>query len=378
MANLLDYVKWRGDITLKQVPFSELDGLVLSQIVFHDLDTVTEGESLTLREIEKRFFQKNQKETYRLGLFFPLTMSELLSEAASSVRFGDIRLVDVKRVNEEEKKIQFAAMTFLLPDRTVYVVYRGTDDSIHGWYESLGFGVFDGQACHAIAKDYLTDMMRRYRFRKFRVGGHSKGGHLAVYAAVTQEKRYLKRIAAVHRFDGPGFRANLDETDGYRYLRERIFSVTPDMSVVGSMLDYGEEMLVVDSEGKGIFQHDVFNWQILGNSFCYIEKRSEESYRVERSLKGWLDKVSDADKLKFLDAIYRLLTSSGAKTLSDISEDKMSSALSFGKTLLTFDKETRDVVSRAVVLLLKERKATLKQQKDLTKAGKKDKKESDD
>ncbi len=381
MANLLDYMKWRGDLTLKQVPFGVLDGLVMSQIVFHDLDLVENYTTLSLCGLEKRFFEIKDRATYRLGLYFPETMTDILTFAAASTRFGDICLLDMTHLRDEEKKIQFDAATMLLPDKSIYVAYRGTDDTLFGWYESLAFGVFDEQDCHKLAVAYLADKMKRYPMKKFRVGGHSKGGHLALCAAIRQEKRYRKRLLAVHCFDGPGFRISPVETEGYHELNDRIVSVTPCMSVVGSMLNYRDRYHVVDSEGEGVFQHDVFNWQILGNDFCYLERRSEESYRLEKSLKGWLDKIDDDHKLKFLDALYRLLTASGAKTLSEISEDKLNSAIAFGKTLLSFDKETREVVSRAVMLLLKERKATLKAQKEeaqnAKKAAKKAKKDSE-
>ena len=103
----------------------------------------------------------------------------------------------------------------------------------------------------------------------------------------------------------------------------------------------------------------------------------DESLRLERSLKGWLDKVEDHDRLKFLDALYRVLTSSGAKTVSEISEDKLGSAYQFSKTMLSFDKETREVVSRAVLLLLRERKRTVREKKEADKMTKKNKKSSD-
>ena len=378
MGNILDYLRWRGDLSFDVSPFNEIDSLVFTQLSFMDLHVVVkDGEFLTLCEIEKRFFKKYDKATFRLGIYFPAGMGELLSLAASSTRFCDVKLVDHEAVIDPENKIQFTAMTFLLPDKTLYIAYRGTDDTLFGWYESLSFGIYDETESHRMALRYFESTMQKRRFARVRVGGHSKGGHLAVYAVLKGNERYRRRILAVYNVDGPGFRGDLYQSEAYEALASRFYSVTPEMSIIGSLLNGGGKTDVVKSDGKIIFQHDVFNWHIEGRSFVRLEKRCEDSIKIEKSIKGWLLKVNDKDRLKFLDALHRLLTSSGAKTISEISEDKLNSAYQFGKTLLSFDKETREVVSRAVMMLLRESMAVQKQQKETAKQLKKGKKTSD-
>jgi hypothetical protein len=146
------------------------------------------------------------------------------------------------------------------------------------------------------------------------------------------------------------------------------------MSIIGSLLNGCGNIDVVRSDGKVIFQHDVFNWHIEGATFVRLDRRSTDSVKIEKSLKAWLLKVDDSHREKFLDALYRLLTASGATTISEISEDKLNSAYQFGKTLLSFDKETRDVVSRAVMILVRESMGVQKAQKELLKQQKKNKK----
>ena len=378
MGNILDYIRWRGDLSFDASPFNELDGLVLSQLAFNDLHAVKgEKETPTLSELDAHFFELHDRASYRLGIYFPKGMAELVGLAAQSVRFSSMRLLSAEEVRDPERKIQFTAMTFLLPDKTLFVVFRGTDDTLYGWYESLSLGVHDTLPIHTLACDYLAKTMVKYRYKRVRVGGHSKGGHLAMTAALSLDARYRRRILAVYNFDGPGFRRDLRESESYLALADRIYSITPYMSIVGALLCGFDRVDVVESDGKGVFQHDVFNWRVEGRSFFRLDKRSDESLRLERSLKGWLDKVEDHDRLKFLDALYRVLTSSGAKTVSEISEDKLGSAYQFSKTMLSFDKETREVVSRAVLLLLRERKRTVREKKEADKMTKKNKKSSD-
>ena len=375
MGNLLSYLRWRGDLSFDAAPFNEIDSLVFTQLCFMDLHTVIkEGETPTLREVEERFFKTRDRASFRLGVYFPTGMGELLTRAASSVRFSFVRLVDAKAVIDPQKKIQFTAMTFLLPDKTLYIAYRGTDDTLFGWYESLSFGVYDETESHRLALDYFERTMQKRRFSRVRVGGHSKGGHLASYAVLKGDPRYHRRILAVYNVDGPGFRGDLYKSDAYRALQSRFYTVTPEMSIIGSLLNGCGNIDVVRSDGKVIFQHDVFNWHIEGASFVRLDRRSTDSVKIEKSLKAWLLKVDDSHREKFLDALYRLLTASGATTISEISEDKLNSAYQFGKTLLSFDKETRDVVSRAVMILVRESMGVQKAQKELLKQQKKNKK----
>lgn len=378
MSNLLDYIRWRGDLSFKAAPFCEVDGLIFTQLSFLDLDAVFSlDEENSLSALEKKFFTHFDRATYRLGIYFPVAMPELLTLCAQSERFRDTRLLDLEIVRDPEKKIQFAAMTFLLPDKTLFVAYRGTDDTLYGWYESLSLGVYPELPIHALAKAYLARVTAKYPFRRLRIGGHSKGGHLALYAALSLDKHYHRRILTVYNIDGPGFYEDICKGEAYDALAPLIFSVTPYISIVGALLNRHGTVDIVASDGEGVFQHDVFNWHVEGTALVRIPDRSAESYQFEQSMKAWLEKMSDDDKVKTLDTLYKLLTSAGATTISEISEDKLNSALQFGKTLLTLDKETRTAVSRAVMLLLKERKNAIRQQKEAQKQQKKAKKDSD-
>ena len=54
MANLLDYLDWRGDLTLDKSPFNEVDNLILAELSFVDFKDIvpapSEGESVALRD----------------------------------------------------------------------------------------------------------------------------------------------------------------------------------------------------------------------------------------------------------------------------------------------------------------------------------------
>ena len=43
MANLLDYLDWRGDLPLSRDPFNEVDNLILAELSFVDFGGIVPG-----------------------------------------------------------------------------------------------------------------------------------------------------------------------------------------------------------------------------------------------------------------------------------------------------------------------------------------------
>ena len=58
MANLMDYLDWRGDLTLEISPFNEVDALILAELSFVDFDGIVPppelGRGLPLNEAAGR------------------------------------------------------------------------------------------------------------------------------------------------------------------------------------------------------------------------------------------------------------------------------------------------------------------------------------
>lgn len=72
-----------------------------------------------------------------------------------------------------DQQTQFAALTFRLPDGTLYLAFRGTDDTLVGWKECFAMSYAFPVPAQALAQDYLVQAAQRPR--RLRVGGHSKG-----------------------------------------------------------------------------------------------------------------------------------------------------------------------------------------------------------
>ena len=146
MANLFDYLIWRGDLTLSQSPFNDVDSLILSTFSYVFFDGIVPEstiETISLAEACATFFSR-PKEIRKVR---DAEEDERLLEALSgSRRFSQIQLCGYVNKLDIAAEKQFSAMTMLLEDGTVFVAYRGTDHSLVGWKEDFNMSFLDGHA----------------------------------------------------------------------------------------------------------------------------------------------------------------------------------------------------------------------------------------
>ena len=364
MTNLLDYLVWRGDLSFVQDPFNEVDNLILAELCYFDFGEVIEkGEVISLETAVRRYLKLYPRGTHKLGLLMSPAFDDFLLLAAQSARFAEIKLSFPASIIKKQPAMQFAAITYDLPTGELYIAFRGTDDHIVAWKESLSLAVKDEIPAHKAAAAYLKAVLQK-RKEKLYVGGHSKGGNLAMYAALKTEVSYRDRIIKIYNNDGPGFRQDQSENEAFLAMKEKLWWITPYLSLVGAMLEHGESAEVIESAGKGLLlQHDAFTWRVRGNSFVRLPTRSDESRKLENAVKSWTEKLGAKEQKHFIDTLYHLLTSSGAETLSEIGEDKIRAAYKATATLFTLKKETRELVAHALLLFFRERRNAIRNEK---------------
>lgn len=204
-----------------------------------------------------------------------------------------------------------------------------------------------------IAVEYVKAAAAAYPGKKLILGGHSKGGNLAVYGAVHCGGRIQRRIKAVYNNDGPGFKESLVETAAYQALRERIHTIVPRSSIVGMLLEHDENYDVVASCGKGIYQHDGFSWEVLGNRFVRRQGISQAGRTGDQTIRDFIGAMDDGQRERFVDALFEVLGSTNARTLTDLDSDRMGAVSAMIRRYKDFDKETRQTLLEAVGVLLK-------------------------
>ena len=254
----------------------------------------------------------------------------------------------VSHIDAEREK-QFAAITVKPGDGSVFVAFRGTDDTIVGWKEDFNMSFMTAIPSQIEAAEYL-DRVAKKVYGKLRVGGHSKGGNLAVYAASNCSKRTRNRILTVYNYDAPGFSKEFFEGEGYIEISDRIRSLVPQSSIVGMLLENDGRFSVVKSTETGIMQHNAFSWEVLGTEFVKLDELTKESRDMTVVMHEWLSKMDMEERKKFVDAIYDILVATKATTVTELSDDKYSILRSLKNT----DKDTRKMVLKTFGLLFGE------------------------
>lgn len=350
MSNVCDYVKWRGDLSIEQSEFNEIDNLILSRFSYFPFDKIIkENEVVTIKELSERF---KKQDIRKLPILWKDDV-DLFPLMGESERFG--KLLATKYINkiDQEQEKQFAAITVLMPDNTIFVSYRGTDNTIVGWKEDLNMSFKSHIASQISARKYLEIIAQEYPDKKIRIGGHSKGGNVAVYAATFVNKEIKDRIINVYNNDGPGFCDDVIETPEYKEMIEKVHTYIPQSSVIGRLMNHREKYTVVKSVQKGIMQHDLYSWEVLGTEFITLEEVTNGSEFVDKTIKEWLEKVEPAKREQVIDVIFDILNTTDAQTMKEIKSNWFTSARTMMASYKNIDNETKEMIWQTLNELFK-------------------------
>ena len=357
MANLTDYLKWRGDLTFEASPFSEIDALVLCQISYLHFDGLLSKDSFTesvcLGNLYKKFTSAEDYERrIDVGLLINKKTVEVLKLASESVRFKDVSVTGYVSILDPEKEEQFTAFTYKITNKRNYVCYRGTDDTLVGWKEDFNLAIEEQVPAQQDAKKYLEDAMKALK-GDFTVGGHSKGGNLAIFASAMSNPKNLKRIKYIYNFDGPGFTKKRIKSQEFYQIIPLIRSYYPQLSIVGMLFEHAGEYRVVESDPAGIMSHDPFKWHILGREFVTLENFDKETVVISDSLNTWMNQLKPEQTAIFVDTLFKIIKSTGAKTNTEFEENKWLNSIKIANAIRKLDPELRKIMEAVVKDLFK-------------------------
>lgn len=291
--NTLKYLKEYGGLSFGERPFSHVDSLILCQLSyfkFQDLvpDLVEKMDGNDIRGVTMRSLRKHPKyNSLYVSDWYEKDNRRLYAAVARSRRFAKMRLNYYTNLTDKEMQMQFSAVTFLLEDGTVYVAFRGTDETIVGWREDFDMALKSPIPSQTAARLYLRHIAEYTGDAPLMIGGHSKGGNEAVFAAMETEPQIQDRIRAVYCFDGPGFREDIYRKEGYLRIEKKIIKMVPQDSFVGMLLHTAGSYQVVESSGKGVLQHDMFTWVVKEGDFVYKEEINPATEKkISRSMSG--------------------------------------------------------------------------------------------
>ena len=350
MANILDYLAWRGDITLAQSPFNPVDNLVFSVISYLRFEGLVSedfsAKGITFAEasplLQKAALNEKSERMQQHVEFF--------IKAAATPRFADCRLSGYHAHFDKEAETQFAAVTITCTDGTHYVAFRGTDATVVGWKEDFNMSFMTPVPAQKLALEYLEAAARKLRGR-IKLGGHSKGGNLAFYAAAFCKAGVQRRVLAVYNNDGPGFDERVIAEPGFQAIGDRLFDFVPQSSVIGMLLEHAEQYTVVESTQRGIAQHDPYSWSVLGPGFVCKETITDTSKFVDTAIKDWLKEISPAERERFIDALFSVLEATEITNFSELSGNWFQRAKAMGEALKNMDEGTKKMLLKTLSLL---------------------------
>lgn len=323
MENIISYVKWRGDISFAERGFNEVDNAVFSAVSYVNFAGIVPAPghfaSISIQEtydlLTKNSSSPEQNSFGEAGI-------QLLGEMCRAKRFQTLRLSNYINVFDEAKVIQFSALHFELDDQNTYIAFCGTDDSIVGWHENFMMS-FQAVPAQRKAVAYLEETVDPAK--NYLLGGHSKGGNLAVYGGMNCSSRVRYAISSIYDNDGPGFSDELLSRSCYRYIKDRIIRIIPEFSVVGMLFHQQAPERVVASDLKGVSQHNLFSWQVEGEKFVKKSELDLEAQEYNTAIERSLKNASMMERKAFVNGLFKALQTNGAKKITDIAEDGLSS-----------------------------------------------------
>lgn len=353
MANLFDYLHWRGDLSFSQSPVNAVDALIFSALSYISfggcVETLPEIPISLLDASEEFFKLPDQNERCRAKNDLSLLMA-----ASETKRFGNAMIMQYRSNLVPEEETQFAAMTFLLDDNTGFLAFRGTDYSLVGWKEDFNMSFRETIPSQRLALEYTRQIAETY-IMPLRLGGHSKGGNLAVFAAVKSEPCIRSRILDVYSMDGPGFTEYMLQDPAYGEMVPRIKTIVPQSSVIGMLLEHEEPYTIIKSKQLGLLQHELYSWEVSGPNFVPMEEITADSQFLDQTIKTWFAGMTNEERNEVVDTVFDLLSIGDVDNVLDIIQPK--NIRNYFRTLATNGK-LRRILSDELLSLMEAAKKT--------------------
>ena len=350
MSNIISFLHKYGSIPFSQMPFCDVDNLVLSYLAYAELDGIVpspnENSSVTVYEATDTYIAGQYDGSNAAPGAEKDRILALLKGMAFGARYQDARLSGYVSEYDAVHKKQFAALTIELADGTLFVAFRGTDNNLASWQEDFNMS-FETTPAQAESVRYLENTMQRCG-GMFRVGGHSKGGHLSVYACTMCEDRLKARLLTVYSNDGPGLDQDLINSNAYSLIRSKVVHIIPAHGVLGMLFEHDAQVRIVKSSNEGFNQHDCISWMVEGMDFVEVKKLEAKAIFLNKVFSGWLDRVPLAQRKVFVESLFDTFSECGMETFADV---RNAGTMKIAKILVMMQPRAKEVRQTTTALV---------------------------
>ena len=346
MATSIDFIKKYGDKTFDELPFCDIDNLVLCEMFYMPFEKVINDnfnkEPIPFAEACNKMFAYNGYKHVGPGIMLLKKISVKMMAMANCKRYRDLKVVACQSAFATEPALQFAAMTLILPDGTLVVVFRGTDDTLVGWKEDFDIYLRKGIPSQKLGVNYVNNIAKRYD-GPIIVCGHSKGGNVSLYSAMHCSQEARSRLKAVYNNDGPGFENfNFVNSKEYKEILPIYKHFVPSNSFIGMILAHDDDYKVVkNTKFMGFLQHDASTWKIKGTEFVTKSDKFALSKIVDLSLMEMLLTVNDNESVIFDKVMTAVVNGTGQVNLTNFVRNLSSSVKGAKKAWKDMDENTK-------------------------------------
>lgn len=347
MAGSLQYIKKFGNVSFTEMPFGDVDNVALCEIFYMPLEKVVSDsfsdEPRQFDEVCKAMFSYNGNRHKAPGVMLKKSISVKMMEMAKQKRYAEMKVAACTETFKTNPAVQFAAATFILPDNTLVVAFRGTDDSIIGWKEDCDIFIKRSIPSHALAVNYIENVAKHFD-GDIIVIGHSKGGNVALFAGLNCCETTRARIKALYNNDGPGFFDHSQfRSAQYKQLLPRYNHFIPSSSFVGVLLAFDKDYTVVKSKRLlGPMQHDLSTWQVADSDILTLPRASKLAKINEICLSGILYRISREQGENFDRVASALIEGTGQTSLTGFTKHLPSSVKGAVETWKSLDEEAKE------------------------------------
>lgn len=352
MANIIDYIKSSGSKNFNELPFNEVDNVIFASLAYLNLDGIVNSgykEPVTIEQAGTKFFKKYTKKDFHHNVFAVQSSIKIFSSIYMRPRYKDLKLYNYVYKGDNTK--QFSSLFIDLSKRYTYISFEGTDDLVSGWKEDARMAYEFPIPSQKEAIKYINHFISPLSRKKYIIGGHSKGGNLALVASMYANHLIKHKIVKIYMNDAPGLKTKQLNSKAYRSIQSRIEQIIPNHSIIGLTLRHTNDYHVILANKTGLMAHNIIYWQTANDKFI-ATTLSPFSKNLDKVLTNWLDSYTDEERKELVEDLFDILSRAGITSLLEIKASKIPKILAILKESKKISSESKKRIRGLIKILL--------------------------
>lgn len=341
---LFEYIDKYGDYSFEEKEINEVDNMIFSFLSYVNLQNIELSEKETLESVSKKVFSIDRRG--KKSIIAEKDALRLLKAIMNKKRYKDCLLFNY--IYEVDDDSQFSVITIEYLKNHIYISFEGTDEMISSWYEDFLLSYQYPTKSHVKAVEYL----KRYTLSKYSIilGGHSKGGNIALVAAMNTNPFVKSKITDIYSMDGPGLLPEILNSKKYKRIERKYHHIVPENSLVGMLLENTNEV-VIKTTASGILAHDILYWEIT-NNYITRSRLSYFSRTLRKSLNKYIYSLTKDELEEVIKQLGDICKKVNIKSLVEIMDDNNKIILLM-KEIAKVNGRTKKMLTNIVEIFVK-------------------------